>query len=93
MSYLNEQDTKFWWYFEFITKSLWNLTEYLQAMLRSYKVRDRKITLGYDMKCESIYKGIIKRKNYWKSISSFEALRPLLSGGLLNVYMKCFQKE
>ena len=40
MSYLNEQDTNF------IAKSLSNQTEYLQAMIGSYKVRYRKDDLN-----------------------------------------------
>ena len=38
-----------------------------------------------NMKCETIYKATIECKNYRKSISSLEALRPLLSAGLLNL--------
>ena len=34
------------------------------------------------MKCETIYKATVECKNYRKSISSLEALRPLLSAGL-----------
>ena len=38
-------------------------------------------------------KAIIKRKNYRKSISSFEALRPLLSAGLLNFISSASKKS
>ena len=62
-------------------------------MLRSAKVRDGMMTWGYGMKCESIDKAIIKHKNYWKSISSFEALRQLLSAGLLNFIWSASKKS
>ena len=38
-------------------------------------------------------KAIIKRKNYRKSISSFKALRPLLSAGLLNFIWSASKKS
>ena len=43
------------------------------------------------MNCGTIHKATIECKNYRKSISSLEALRPLFSAGLLN--FKWFQKE
>ena len=62
MSYFNKEDTKFGWYFEFITKSLSNLTnKYLQTVLKSYKERYRKMTSTYDVNAKLLTKAIIIR--------------------------------